>query len=153
MAASTTSALTLSQITVEDLTSTSSAVGVDTTLRPGTYSGAINPNNVSLDIEFKIQQRYRGGKGVWHHSGAPQSWIENVRQWLPADAAQMATNFAGWVNVITTTAGPPLGTMNHVVVRGYRNPPPAYFPDIQPVIAYNGRVQVGSMRKRTRALR
>jgi hypothetical protein len=153
LAPRTCTSMSLIEVVVQDITSPTYANGTWSGDVAGALSSQAVPSNVTFDVEFRIGIRYRGGHPVIHLPGQPTSYLANSRTWGETDADLVTTAFADFATEISDTSISPLETMEHSVVRGYRNPPPIGFPTVEPVDSYAPRYTVGTARRRVRPLR
>ena len=91
LAPMTSTAISLVSCTAQDMSSTSAAIGVDTTAVPGTRAGIELPMNSCVLINHSIGRRYRGGK---------------PRTYLPAGQDGDTTDGRHWTSTFLTAMGP-----------------------------------------------
>lgn len=113
-------AVTLTSVTVQDLASSSTPLGVWAGTLAGTQVGPLSAS-VSMLISFKIGRRYRGGHPRVYIPTGYQAVLNNPQQWTSAFRSTYETAFNAFVsstiaNMGTWAAGP-----SHVTVSYYLN--------------------------------
>ena len=89
---------TLVLTTVEDLTSSTSAVGSNATAYSGLLGGSSLPLGTSVLLNFAIARRYRGGKPRSYFAFGSQADLDGDQTWLPS----ALTAFVGYFNSLVT---------------------------------------------------
>lgn len=109
----------LDSVTIQDLTSLTSAIGIDTTGIVGTRAGSLIPGGTSMVVSYRIARRYKGGhpRGYWVMGVSAD--LGDAQQWAGAflTAAQTAIDafFAAAIGTPWTGGG----TLAHVNVSYY----------------------------------
>lgn len=97
----------LTQTTLQDLSSLTSPQSVNSTPHAGSSASAYNmPANVALVVSFKIGRRYRGGHPRMYVPAQVQNNTVNSNQWTGTwvlTAKNAMTAWVGALNAITTT--------------------------------------------------
>lgn len=81
----------LTSVVVTDLTTPTSAVGLDATLRPGTNGGGRLPGEVAMMMNEHILRRYRGGKPRVYWPFGTQADLTDEQLWNPGILASNLT--------------------------------------------------------------
>jgi hypothetical protein len=89
-------------VEVIDLSTPTSAIGADSTVRLGTRAGAPNAGGVALLVNHKIARRYRGGKPRSYWPFLNASDLTDEQTW---DAATLASFDAAYASFITSIKG------------------------------------------------
>ncbi len=122
--ASLTSDMTLVEVEVTDLTTTVSARGVDTTLRPMTNAVTGLPGGVSFNIDFLLARRYRGGKPKLFLPGMIDEYITDEQRWDLTSATAILGHWETFIGQVKTNAPGAVGADSHVNVsyfQGFTN--------------------------------
>lgn len=110
--------------TAEDLSTPSSAVGIDGTAYGGTRSGGMLPAGVAAVVSHEIARRYRGGKPRSYLNAGSDSDLLSPQLWTTAFAAALLAGFNAWVAAVQIiTTGPITGCsfMNISYYHGFTN--------------------------------
>lgn len=94
------STVTLTEIILEDLTSSSGALGSASPNIAGTNGGGTLPLGVCALVNFGIQRRYRGGKPRVYLPYGTESDLSNGRAWNSTFLTNMLTNWNSWITAI-----------------------------------------------------
>lgn len=93
-------AVTLTQVTAQDLTSKTGAIGVSTVTHPGTRAGTPGANNIAAVASWKIAVRYRGGHPRTYWPAGVQGDVTAGRLWSGTFKTLMESAIAGYVTNI-----------------------------------------------------
>lgn len=141
---------TLVKLAITDLTSPSAGYGYWTGSVPGTHTGDSLPSNVSNDIEFNTGLRYRGGRPLIHHPPGDANSLDGARQYADLNVAASTAAFADFATGLTAVNEGDFHDAVHVWLRGYKAGAVTADVTIEPVIGYQARKYVGTMRRRAR---
>jgi len=160
-----TSEIVMDGTNIEDLSSSTGAVGSDSSVTTGSRAGHSLPASAAAMVQFQIARRYRGGKPkIFLPAGASED-IANPDVWSSTFTAAVLTGWTDYLNAVlafTTLGG---GTITHVNVSYYegftvvtnpvthraRNVPtlrPA--PVVDPVLGYTVGIPIATQRRRNR---
>lgn len=153
----------VNQFVVTSLFDATMAQGLDTVTIAGTLSGGYNPAEISVVMAYPIARRYRGGhpRGYWPFGSPAQ--LATPQTWTTQFQTNLQGLFRSWVNAVTgaTYSG---GTCQQVNVSYYsgatwhQRPNGSWVrisnvraaPVIDPVVAQNFRIRIGTQRRRMR---
>jgi len=152
----------LTKVTIEDLTSSTAAVGEDDTGSVGSRAGAELSAGAAVCISKHIARRYRGGHPRSYLMALTQPDLETTSTWLPTPADDCRL---GWIAFITNILTHPwaggtltgevnvsyfLGFTNHTFPSGRVRPipNPRATPLVDPIIGYRTNPHVASQRRR-----
>jgi hypothetical protein len=117
--------VTLTEVTLTDLTSPTSAQGSDVVSHAGTASGSQLAAATCLLVNYKIDRRYRGGKPRTYWPLGTSANVATAQTWGTGFTATMATQMDSFISAILATSFPTITLENHVSV-GYYGPPNRY---------------------------
>jgi len=86
--------LVLDQVILEDLSSSSGSIGVDSPAQPGSNTGPGMPAGVSMIIQEKIERRYRGGHPRQYLAGLPAAAASTEQTWSSGAIAALELAYA-----------------------------------------------------------
>jgi hypothetical protein len=154
--------VTLTGITLTDLTSASGAQNVTSQARVGTLAGTAMSAGIALIIKFKVNRRYRGGHPRFYLPGRVIADLASSTSWNAGVLTAVSTAWAAFI--AGCVLGPPasLGTMAHVNVSyftGFTNrtfpsgrtravPNLRVTPLQDPIVSYSVNGLIGSQRRR-----
>lgn len=158
----------LVEISCEDLSSLSGAVGVWTGSVAGTRSGGGLPANVATLLNFQIARRYRGGKPRVYLPFGTDTDLNDQQTWSPSFVS--AVN-SGWSSYITAASAAPwsgasaiaqanvsyysghTAYQNPITLRWYNLNTPRAAGDvvIDPIIGHTCNSKYGTQRRRVNA--
>lgn len=155
--------LTLTSVTVQDLASTSTPLGIWS----GTVAGAgVGPlsASTSMVISYKIGRRYRGGHPRCYIPTGYQAVLGSPQQWTSAFRSSYETAFNAFVNATIANMGTWAAGPSHVTVSYYlggewksdqngnyhRVPKVRSSPLVDVVTARTAGLTIGSQRRRIR---
>lgn len=141
---------TLNKIVLTDLVSASGAQGIWTGTQAGTDGGLSLPSNISMDLEFLTDLRYRGGKPLMHHPPATADALASARQWSPTAVSTFTGAVSDFFVGVTAISEGAFAGMAHCWLHGYRVTPPIGGVVVETVRGYQARQYVGTMRRRAR---
>lgn len=119
----------------------------------GTNAGQELPSNVSVDIEFNTDLRYRGGRPLIHHPPGTADQLESGRQFSDAAVAGWTAAFTAFAAGITAVDEGAFTGAAHVWLHGYKSGATVDEVTIKAIAGYQCRQYVGTMRRRARKLR
>lgn len=93
-------AITLTQVEATDLSSASSARGLDATAVAGTRNGAILPGQTAVVIRLAIARRYRGGKPRIYMPLFDSTDLNNGQTWKPASTSSLLTSINAFFTAV-----------------------------------------------------
>jgi hypothetical protein len=152
-------------VEVEDLTSSTAAVGSITAASAGALTGANVPANCCMVTSYKVARRFRGGhpRGYWPAGDGTK--VNNDQTWTPAFVTAwngaLTTFFtsvqaAGWSGAGTLTHVAvsyylgSTGTIDPVTGRAKNTPTPRPVPLVDVVSLLQSKAIIGSQRGRLR---
>lgn len=153
--------ITLNSVLVQDLTSSSGAVGQATVNTAGTGAAGA-PANVAMVVRYIIARRYRGGRPHVSLAGLPATDLIDEDHWAPAVVTSAQTAWSTFMGHVASYTGGGLTSSEIVNVSYYQNhtwqqdqhgnwhklltlrPSPV----IDQVTGYTVRPTIGSQRKR-----
>jgi hypothetical protein len=100
-----TSDLEITEVECIDLTSTSSATGLDTTGRTFTGTGPPLTGETAIVVSHHISRRYRGGKPRTYIAGALAGDLTDEQLWDSANVAIWQGDWDDFINNVLTTYG------------------------------------------------
>lgn len=100
--------VTLTGITIEDLTTSSSGVGTAAPSIQGTRTGTSLPAQTCFLINFQVSRRYRGGKPRIYMPLGTNTDVSSAQQWSGTFVTAVQTGWAAWLAGIIAAA--PSGT-------------------------------------------
>ncbi len=163
MASHTNTHTTMIGTEITDLGSLSSPQGFDSVQYPGTLAGDPTPAGVSLNINFKIARRYKGGKPKVFLPGRIAPNLSDDERWLPGPAGLTLTAWEAFMADNIASAPAAMGVLTHVNVsyfhgftvvispitgRARNVPTPRVAPVVDLVTAYTYDPRPGSQRRR-----
>jgi hypothetical protein len=98
-------ALSLTDVETIDLTTTSSHVGDDPTVRAMTGGDPSVPAEVAIVVSQHIARRYRGGKPRTYLAGAQRSGLASPQLWDPAYVTQIDAAWQTFLAAVISTYG------------------------------------------------
>lgn len=150
-------------VQVEDLSSSTGAVGIGTTPHVGTRAGDVLTGGVCAIVEFKINRRYRGGKPKVFLPAGIRSDIQSMQTWNNTFIAALQSGWAAFMAGVLSSGWTGASTLTHVNVSYYsgftvvtdptthraRNKPTLRgTPTVDTVVAYGIETGIGSQRRR-----
>lgn len=111
-------------VTIEDLTSSTAAVGLAVGTHAGTDTGVTLGAATSAVIQLKIARRYRGGHPRQYIAGISNAHLTTDQKWDATFATALANAFISWMNAITThiwSGGTSLTSVNVSYYEGFHN--------------------------------
>jgi hypothetical protein len=160
-----TTATKLTTVRVSDLSSHLGASYQDLTITGGSRAGTAPPANCAMNINFVINNRYRGGKPRAFLPGGTTADMADAQHWTSAFATSWNTAWLAIQSAMSSVAGP-IAIDHQVCVHWFKghvaNPRPSVWGDInvpQPlgtpvtdnVTAPSAQTLIGSQRRRLRA--
>lgn len=157
------STLKLSEVSVEDLTSPTSAVGILGGLAiAGTRSGPELSAGAAVCMQQKIARRYRGGHPRQYLMWGTQLDLATTSAWLTASAAEFEVQWLDFITHVLADAWTGATLLNQVNVSyysGFTNhtypsgrtraiPTLRVSPLVDPILGYNTNPRVASQRRR-----
>jgi hypothetical protein len=153
----------LLEVTAEDLSTNTGAVGFDATAHNGSLAHHTVPAATTFNINFLIARRYRGGKPKIFLPlfGAEDLTVGNL--WGGAAVTSGTTGWAAFIAAVLAAGWAAAGTLTHVNVSYYsgftvvtnpithraRNVPTVRVsPVVDPIITYGFETAPGSQRRR-----
>ena len=109
----------LTNVTCEDLTSATGAVGTAAVSHAGTNGQLPNPAGVAALLNFTISRRYRGGKPRLYLPAFGQSDVNNAAVWKATSAALLLTDFNLFITDILAMTWTGATITEHVNVSFY----------------------------------
>lgn len=101
---------------VEDLSSSTGAVGTGTTTHAGTRAGVSLPDGVCVNIQFQIARRYRGGKPkIFQHFGMGAD-LANNGTWGSVFIGAVSTGWTAFQAAVLAAVWTGGGTLSQVNV-------------------------------------
>lgn len=103
-----TNKLSITGVDTIDLTSSTAAVGSDSTVQAFTHTGVPLPAETAILVSMQIQRRYRGGKPRMYIPGAPADALSgglDANKWDAANVANWGTDFLNFTTDVKTTWG------------------------------------------------
>jgi hypothetical protein len=148
-------ALTLTQVTVVDISSTSGLAGIwASTPVTGTIAGSASAAQIAGVISWKIARRYRGGHPRTYIPGIAQSSILNHREftsgWV-ASAGTAANAWRGGINGMTFASMPLCAFVNFSFYSKTDVPAPPHLraiPVMNPILTHKVGSRLDSQRRR-----
>lgn len=119
--------VTLTQVEVTDLTTSSSAQAVVTVSHPGSNTGGQLAAGTATLMNYGVQRRYRGGKPRSYLPYGAEADVLNGQQWVASWPTTVLTAYFAFLNAIN--AAPPGGTTIAAQVNvSYYHPEPGFVP-------------------------
>lgn len=112
-------AVSLTEVTVEDLSSDTANFGTWAGTTTGTRSGTAAPMSICLRIDFTLARKYRGGKPKIFLPLGVDSDIYEQTSWLAAFTGPCGTAWEAFINAILATSGISISPTAHVNVSYY----------------------------------
>lgn len=112
-------AVSLVQVELTDLSSSTGARGQDNTAVAGTRNGAILPAQTAVCVRQAIARRYRGGKPRIYMPLFDSTDLNNGQTWKPASTASLLTSMAAFFTAIGASPAAPLTFTSFVNVSYY----------------------------------
>jgi hypothetical protein len=112
-------AVSLVEVDVLDLASSSGSSGVTSTSHAGTDAGAVLSANAAINVEFGIARRYRGGKPRMFFPGPTQENLTNPSQFSTTFVSGMNSDVGAFFTAVTGASVGSMGTLTHVNVSFY----------------------------------
>lgn len=113
-------ATTLTEVDVLDITTALGSSGQWTGTTNGTENtGGTVPEQVAMNVEFNIAQRYRGGKPRIYLPPPTAGQYNNGNTWLPAWVTTTQTAVAAFFAALEALSIGSMGTLTHTVVSYY----------------------------------
>lgn len=107
---------TLIEVTAEDLSSSTGAIGLWTGSDAGTLNVSPLPGNIAFVIAYQIARRYRGGhpRGYWILGDG--SKLNDDRTWTNAFVTLVSTDHGAFMTAVLAAGWTGAGTLTHVNV-------------------------------------
>jgi hypothetical protein len=96
--------VTLTEVTVEDLTSPTAAVGTWSGTHAGTATGTPLPAGTAALVNYSISRRYRGGKPRSYWCMGNTGHINTAQTWTSSFISGFATDYAAFLAAIIAGA-------------------------------------------------
>lgn len=109
----------LNKVIVSDITTRMGNFGEDDTLHTGTRSGTEIPQQVATNVEFKLQQKYRGGKPRIYLPPGVNSDVVNDVHWTDDFIAAVNSGVAGFFTDVQAISVGSVGALTHTMVSFY----------------------------------
>lgn len=110
----------LTEVDILDITTETGASGLAHVNFAGTVSGAQEPAQVAINVEYKIARRYRGGKPRIFLPPAGVSQTVDAAHWQPSFVTQVNTQVAAFFAAVEAFAVGSEGTLQHVNLSYYK---------------------------------
>jgi hypothetical protein len=94
--------LSITEVECIDLTTTSSATGLDSTVRAFTGSGLPLPAETAIVVSHHISRRYRGGKPRTYIAGALAGNLTDEQLWDPVNVGIWQSDWDDFINAVLT---------------------------------------------------
>ncbi|MBA0084862.1 MAG: hypothetical protein HRJ53_07695 [Acidobacteria bacterium Pan2503] len=159
--------VTLNEVDVLDLASTSGASGQSTTTATGGATDPAPPSSVAVNVEFNIARRYRGGKPRMYFPATNNANLANQRNWTSGFVSTFNSDVTAFFAALEALTIGSMGTLAHVNISFYhghntsqppwRGPgykyPPLYRGTalVDPIESYSTKTVIGSQRRRRTA--
>lgn len=115
-------AASLTQTVVTDLSSDTGLTGVDNTTTAGGNAGSTAlPASVALTVSMKIARRYRGGHPRMYLVGQITTNTTNQTNWTPAWITTVGTNMEAWRQAVNALTYPSMTVIQLVNLSYYSN--------------------------------
>lgn len=115
-----TSNYTQDQVTIEDLSSSTASVGVDSTPILGGLGGLQVAANVATQITFDIARRYRGGKPKVFLPLGTATEMNDAQTWGAIYNGLVQAAWAAFIAAVEAAGWSGAGTIAHVAVSYYQ---------------------------------
>ena len=109
----------LESVAVEDLSSATSATGIDTTSQAGTRSGATVSAAAAVVCSHSIARRYRGGHPRTYLAAGVSGDLLGVAQWNPSFLGAVATGLSTFIGDVDSAGWTGAGGLQLVNVSYY----------------------------------
>jgi hypothetical protein len=154
--------ITLVEVSAEDLSSATSAVGTVAVSVPGTRGGATLSAAACVVVNFDIARRYRGGHPRIYLWAGSETDIQTVGTWKAAFLAAVQSGWVAFTTAVEAAGWAGAGTIEQVNVSFYEGfdnftypsgrtrprPRVRLAPIIDAVVAIAARAIIGSIRRR-----
>lgn len=109
----------LDSVSIEDLSSLTAAVGIDTTGVVGTRAGSLIPGGTAVVVSYRIARRYKGGhpRGYW--VAGVSADLGDAQQWAGAFLTAFQTGIDAFFAAAIGTPWTGGGTLAHCNVSYY----------------------------------
>jgi hypothetical protein len=157
----------LNEVDCLDIATDMGASGTWSGANQGSDAGAAVPASVSMNIDFTIAERYRGGKPRIYLPPPSVTGLGSVNQWSTGTLTSVNSAWSGFINEVLALSVGAVGTLSHVLLSYYsgvyttsppwRGPgykyPPKYRDTAMslPITGYAAQTIVGSQRRRRTA--
>ena len=111
---------TLTEVDVLDITTETGASGQAEVTDAGSDSGPGTPAQVSVNIEYDIARRYRGGKPRMFLPGPAADKLQTASQWTTAYQSSVNTGIAAFMTEIEALSIGAMGALAHVNLSYYK---------------------------------
>lgn len=155
----------LTSVQAEDLNTSSGALGVVAVSVPGVNGGTALTANATLDVDFKIDRRYRGGHPRISFPAAAQDYLATNQKWGSTVIGDMNSDWGAFIVYLQSLSYTSFVPVDHVSVPyykgvytttppwrgpGFKYPPKPQTSPVTPdlVVSHSARTIVGSQRRR-----
>lgn len=144
------SSVTLGQVTVVDLSSTSGVSAINTDGGGGGQAASVSPLSVAFLVNWKIARRYRGGHARSYLPGVSEADVDGSGIILGTRRTALNTALGQFIADIAATAGGP--TNPHLaVVHYFKDGVLQSSPTVDPIVSGSCNIICGTQRRRLRA--
>lgn len=140
--------VTLTSVTVEDLTSSSAGVGAWAGSDIGTGTSRPVPANVCMLVKHTIGRRYRGGHPRTYLPGPNDAILSTPTQWDASAVATIQGFFNTFISDVETTTLPSITFPLHVSVSYFTGHSQRLTPVVDPVLGSTVETMVATQRRR-----
>lgn len=110
----------LIEVDVLDIATDSGLSGQWTGTHTGTNGSSLLPVGTSINCEFGIARRYRGGKPRWFLPSASATELLGANRWTSAFVTSVQSNIGTFFTDVTALSVGAVGTLNHVNLSYYK---------------------------------
>jgi hypothetical protein len=109
----------LNKVDVEDISTRMGAFGEYVSTADGSRSGAEVPQQIATNVEFKLTQRYRGGKPRMYLPPGIASDVVNDDTWSDDFVSAVDSGIAAFFAAVTALSVGSMSTLTHIVLSYY----------------------------------
>jgi hypothetical protein len=111
---------TLIEVTAEDLSSSTAAIGSSVVSHQGTRSGGALPASTAVVVSYTIPRRFRGGhpRGYWN--AGSDTDLQTPGTWTSAFLSSMATGISAFYTAVIAAGWTGSGALAQVAVSYYK---------------------------------
>lgn len=120
--------LSLTEVTIQDLTSSSAPMVIFPTTQNGGVGTPSVPAGSAFMFQFHIARRYRGGKPRYYQGGCPAVDLQTAQTWTATYQANMLAAMAGFTNDIIGGGSGGMTVDEQVNVSYYEGFTPVLYP-------------------------